>query len=101
MGGDNTDAQPSLSRAEFWQRASGVAFGLLAFMIPLGVSVVKAGIEDVLKVQREQIDAFNQYVLSMERRVTLIEERQARVLQAIAEHERKLESANGNIRGQR
>lgn len=90
-----------LGRAEFWQRLAGFSFGMWALAIPIGVAMVRGGVDDVLRAHREQVVAFNNYVLTMERRVTLIEERQARVLSTIVEHERRMEELrpqNGGAR---
>jgi hypothetical protein len=86
------DEQPTnLSRAEFWQRAAAVAFGLWAIMIPIGVAVIRESISELVKHDREQSEQFNTYMLQMERRITLIEERQQRVLTMLSEHDRRLD----------
>lgn len=80
-----------LTRAEFWQRAAAVAFSAWALMIPAGIALVRSAVGEIVSTQQKQIDSFNAYVLTMERRTTLIEERQSRVLRMLEEHDRRLD----------
>jgi hypothetical protein len=89
-----TEKEP-LSRSEFWMRVAGASFGLWSLMIPLGVWMLNNTFD---RVAHQQIDAtgelvqfnrrFEAYVLNMERRVTIIEERQGRVLKELEEIDR-------------
>lgn len=88
-----------LSRAEFWQRAAGLAFGLWALMVPLGVAMVRSAVEDIVRTQQDQIVTFNAYVLGMERRMTLMEERQARTMSALEAYAERLGYIEGRTNG--
>ena len=77
----------ALSRAEFWQRVAAFSFGLWSLMIPLGIWMIGNTFERAMRSsvdQASELVAFNRrfeaYVLNMERRIVLIEERQSRVL---------------------
>ena len=87
---NGNDPGIGLTRAEFWQRAAALAFGLWALMIPLGVGMVRNVVSELVEHDKEQANQMSAYVLAMERRVTLIEERQQRVLATIAEHQAML-----------
>jgi len=81
----------TLGKAEFWQKIAGFAFAAWAMAIPIGVSMVRGSVEDLLDSQAQQSKDFQVYVLSMEKRVTLIEERQAKVLQILQAQELKID----------
>lgn len=105
---DNEDKDRSLTRSEYWQRAAAIGFGLWAIMIPVGVAIIRDSIGELVKHDKEQAERLNVYILTMERRVTLIEERQARVLSTLSDHDRRLEvltdrtmPQNGNGNGRR
>jgi cysteine sulfinate desulfinase/cysteine desulfurase-like protein len=94
------EGDSKLTKSEFWMRLAGASFGLWALMIPVGVMMIGGVFERATKTNIEaasEIVAFNKrfeaYVLNMERRVTIIEERQNRVLQAI-------DSMNSDLHGQ-
>lgn len=83
-----------LSRADFWQKVAAFTFGLWAIMLPVAAGLVIASVTRFA-------DRFDAYVLAMERRVTLLEERQARVLKILEEHNdsiHKLEGGETNNR---
>jgi ABC-type lipoprotein release transport system permease subunit len=63
------DAQAAEKRSDFWLKVAGISFGLWSIAIGYAVSSI-AGFEK----------EFSNYVLVMERRVTLLEERQQIVL---------------------
>jgi uncharacterized membrane protein YeiB len=88
--GNGIDPGIGLTRVEFWQRAAALAFGLWAIMIPVGVGMIRNVVAELVEHDRQQADQMSAYVLAMERRVTLIEERQQRVLQTIAEHQAQI-----------
>ena len=80
----------ALSRAEFWQRIAAFSFGLWSLMIPFGIWMLGNVFERAAKTtidQASELVLFNRrfevYVLQVERRLTLIEERQGRVLHSI------------------
>lgn len=81
----------TLGKAEFWQKVAGFAFAAWAMAIPVGVSMVRSSVDDVLAAQAQQSKDFQVYVLAMEKRVTLVEERQAKILEVLQAHELKLD----------
>jgi hypothetical protein len=58
-----------------WSKIAAWVFGCWALMIPIGVSMVRVSVNELVANQAQFQAAFNAYVLNMERRVTLIEER--------------------------
>ena len=84
---EHAPEKEALSRAEFWQRIAAISFGLWSLMIPIGIWMIGSTFERAMKSsidQASELVAFNKrfeaYVLTMERRITLVEERQSRVL---------------------
>jgi hypothetical protein len=89
---------PPLGRAEFWMRIAAWAFGLWSLMIPVGVMMLKASFDkssaSISKLADEHgafVNRFEAYVLNMERRVTIIEERQSRVLKALEDMDGRMD----------
>jgi len=81
------DNNGKLSKAEFWMRIAGASFGLWSLMIPLGIWMLGNTFEKASRTSIENAVEFNvfnkrfeAYVLGMERRITIIEERQNRVI---------------------
>lgn len=81
------DIAESRERVEFWMKVAAWAFGLWSVMIPLGVVMLQNSVDRVVKVNEAFSLEFNQYVLSMERRVTIIEERQQSMLESFRDHQ--------------
>jgi hypothetical protein len=63
------------SDGSFWYKIAAWAFGLWAVMIPLGVSMIRSAISASATTQDKFLADFHAYVLQMERRVTILEER--------------------------
>jgi hypothetical protein len=80
------------SRVEFWMKVAGVAFGLWAVMIPLGVLMLTSSVDKVISTQTSFTVEFREYVLAMERRVTLLEERQSQVIKILQDYKAKFET---------
>ena len=85
-----SEGDSKLSKTEFWMRVAGASFGLWALMIPVGVAMLSNTFQKTAQTNIEaasEIVSFNKrfeaYVLNMERRVTIIEERQNYVLQLL------------------
>jgi hypothetical protein len=95
MADEYINAPAALTRVEFWQRVAGVAFGLWALMIPIGIGMVRSAVGELIQHDKDQAERLNNYVLAMERRVTLIEERQQRVLMTLSEHQAILNDIRG------
>jgi hypothetical protein len=83
-------------RADFWLKISGITFGLWSLAIPVGVYIVKDSVNDVVQAQKVFNSQFSEYVLGMERRVTLIEERQSVVITKLRMIEEDHRAAFGN-----
>jgi len=71
-------------------RVAGASFALWAFMIPIGIAMLRGTFQDAtsqttaLATQNATFIAeFKQYVLLSERRLTLLEERQSMVLRRL------------------
>ena len=83
--GENAEEQ-SQNRSDFWMKVAGITFGLWSLAIPFGVVLVRDAIREVVASQEKFQYQFNNYVLTMERRVTLIEERQVNVIKRLDNH---------------
>jgi hypothetical protein len=59
----------------FWYRVAAWTFGLWAIMIPIGVAIIRNAISTTTTTQEKFLSDFHAYVLHMERRVTVLEER--------------------------
>lgn len=84
----------NLSRAEFWQRAATLGFAAWAIMLPLAAGLVMNSLTKFT-------DKFDTYVLAMERRITLLEERQNRVLKVLEDHDAKIDRLDDQVNGRR
>lgn len=85
------DAQGQLDRAEFWQRVAAFALTALASVIGFGSLVVRDSVNDVIRDNKTAREAFVEYVRAMERRVTLIEERQDTLRLTAREHDGRID----------
>lgn len=102
---DDADSDgPSLSRAEFWQRVAGISFGVWSLMIPLGIWMLSSTFDRSNAASRDAAvefvafaKRFDGYVLAMERRVTIIEERQNRVLKTLDDMDSRLDGAENKL----
>jgi len=100
---DTVEKEP-LSRAEFWQRVAGVSFGVWSLMIPLGVWMLTSTFERTSVISRDAavefsvfVRRFDAYVLLTERRMTIVEERQARVLKTLDDIDGKLDTVDNRL----
>ena len=66
-------------------KVAGVSFALWSLAIPIGVLFIKDSVNSVVSQQRDFNERFNNYIFSMERRVTLLEERQTLVIKKLAD----------------
>jgi hypothetical protein len=78
------DEKQAASRTDFWMKVAGISFGLWSFAIGFAIKSIN-------DFQQQ----FSAYVLVTERRVTLLEERQAIVLKRIERIEMPSENRNG------
>ena len=81
----------ALSKAEFWQRIAAFSFGLWSLMIPVGIWMIGNTFERAMKSSVEQASElivfnrrFEAYVLQMERRLVIVEERQSRLISSLS-----------------
>lgn len=58
-------------------KIAGIAFGLWSLFIPFGVLAVRESVISAISSQAEFQKQFAAYVLTMERRITLLEEKQS------------------------
>jgi hypothetical protein len=100
---DTVEKDP-LSRAEFWQRVAGVSFGVWSLMIPLGVWMLTSTFERTAVISRDSaaefivfVRRFDDYVLLTERRMTIVEERQASVLKTLDEVGTKIDTVENRL----
>jgi hypothetical protein len=73
----------SQRQSAFWMRMAAFGFSAWSIMIPIGVMMVRSSVDALLEADKEFSRRFEAYVLTMERRVTTIEERQAIVLRSL------------------
>ena len=81
----------SLKRSEFWMRSAVLASGLLTMVITIGVSMMRETAANIAEQQKDFLARFDAYVLQIERRTTILEERQNRNLEAVSKHEIRIE----------
>ena len=99
--------EPVVSQREFWNKAAAVAFGLWALMVPLAASWIRDAVmkaaEENMQFRRE----FAEYSRLIERRITIVEERQTVVMKTLLEldaridHLDHLETAKPPVNGRR
>lgn len=70
---------------DFWLKLAGIGFGLWSIMIPIGVMIVRAGVDKISASQDAFQKTLHEYMLTMERRVGIIEA-DHRVLEAEIRH---------------
>lgn len=70
-------------RTDFWMKVAAITFGLWSIAIPIGVAMMRTSIQEVVSSQERFQQQFTNYVLTMERRVTLLEERQTIVMKKL------------------
>lgn len=84
---DTQDPSEALLAAErrtaLWMKIAGAAFAMWSVMIPIGVSMLNDSVNTVVAANEKFNLEFKQYVISMERRVTILEERQGAVIQML------------------
>ena len=76
----------------FWAKVAAATFGLWSIMIPLGVMMVRDAFQSAAREQAEasadiklMSGRFEQYVLATEKRLILVEDRQALVIKTLNE----------------
>jgi hypothetical protein len=87
----NADLLAAERGTALWMKIAGAAFALWSVMIPIGVSMLNTSVDSVVAANEKFNLEFKQYVISMERRVTILEERQGAVIQMLQLSQRELE----------
>lgn len=90
-----TEPPDGLGRAEFFQRVAAIAFAAWAAVVGYVGVVVRDSVAVAVQENKTSREAFAEYVRVMERRVTIIEERQAVVLRALGEVDHRLDRLEG------
>ena len=92
----------ALSKTEFWMRVAGASFGLWALMIPVGILMIRGAFDSATKANTDaavEIASFSRrfdaYALNMERRMTIVEERQLQYMQHLVDRE---QNGNGKMK---
>ena len=60
---------------DFWYKVAAWTFGLWALAVPIGVAIIRSAVTASTLIQRQFISDFHVYVLTVERRITRLEER--------------------------
>ena len=80
-----------LPRSEFWMRIAGVAFGLWALMIPVGVSMLREAFTTSTAASDNLARRVNDSTAQMQSRISVLEARQALVLIQLETMSRKID----------
>jgi hypothetical protein len=60
---------------DFWYKVAAWTFGLWALAVPIGVALIRSAVTASMVIQEKFISDFHAYVLTVERRMTRLEER--------------------------
>lgn len=71
------------AREDFWLRAATWTFGLWAILLPITGKMVVDKIDDIAESQQVYVEEFVKYRELMERRLTILEERQSSILRKV------------------
>ena len=81
----------SMSRSDFWMKAASVGFGLWALALPIGINMMRTSAEKMVESQSFLQTRIDAYILSTERRMVLIEERQGRSLDIMKDFDSRID----------
>lgn len=56
-----------------WLRFAAITFGMWSFMIPIGIMIIRGSVEKLTQSQEKFQIELHQYMMTMEKRVSLIE----------------------------
>ena len=73
--------------AVFWMRVASITFGLWALVLPISAGIIVNRVDDIAIEQKRMADATVQWREIVERRLILLEERQADVRHRLREVE--------------
>jgi len=79
--------EPVLSKVEFWSKAAAWSFGLWSLVVLLAANWIAGAVVRSIEANERFRAEFADYVKITERRLILVEERQAVVLKWIASEE--------------
>lgn len=95
---DETEQSEDSTRITRWLRVASLIFGAWAAAVPISAVIFNKGVDRVVTQQEQFRLDFERYVLSMERRVTIIEERQSGVLRKLEVQDNRLERLDRDVR---
>ena len=81
---DDTTKEPALSERTFWSRAAAFSFGLWALALPLAANWMAGAVTKAIESNDKFRVEFSEYVRVAERRLIILEERQAAVLKLLS-----------------
>lgn len=93
--GGNVESTQTVSKTELWSKVAAVLLGIVTFMIPVSVSVIRNTANEYITSLNNLATKFEVYQLTTERRITLLEERQL----TSSERLNKQEFAIDNMQG--
>jgi hypothetical protein len=88
---EDEQSTTNLTKSEFWMRVAGVGFSLWALMIPIGISMIRAAADRLVDSQSALQVKMDTYILTTERRLTIIEANQQRLLEHDSDQTHRLE----------
>jgi len=86
------EIEKSKLRADFWVKVAAGAFGLWSLMIPIGVAMLQSSVNRVVDANESFVTEFRLYMLNMEKRVTLLEERQNTSIRMLRDNQKIIDS---------
>lgn len=78
------ELRQSLSKVEFWRRVAALTFSTLAAITSVAATYIGSAF---IRLSEK----FDEYVLSMEKRTILLEERQGRILKVLEDQDSRLD----------
>ena len=75
------------TRSDFWMKAATAVFGVWAGVVAFGANHISSSIKDLTDNQIRARARFDDFLVQNERRITQIEERQNKVLEAISRNQ--------------
>ena len=80
-------------KTTYWLKTAAAVFAAWSLMLPITASMVQRSVDRIIAQQDNFQARFESYVLATERRLTLVEDRQSRVLQWIDKQEKNSSGA--------
>ena len=73
----------AINKSEFWMKAAASVFGIWAGVVVYGAEQITSSMKELTASQISARASFNEFLISNERRITQIEERQKTVIEEI------------------